>query len=328
MSASHSAVPLRQASHGMAIPAAAWLDVMGREYLGDFVPAGGGAVRFAVADPSVLDTLVEGLRTRAASSGLEFVPVDLASTRLHMLQNVVFALAAALPWERLLQTRLEALVVAAGYQWPVPGQALSLPVLAEANGVAAHLLRRDLMQAFTREIWRDNRLTLDFRNAMIALLDARLAGDAAATQGVMAWLLGTLRGLGPLKHAQIGRRIGRQNARAVLMSLCHWVRRCEDAGTLLLLDIRQLHRERRDVTEGLVYTPAAVMDCYEVLRQLIDDAEHFPGLFVAVLADDAFLSDDPRRSLGQYTALQMRVWDDVRPQGGDNPLAPLVRVTA
>jgi len=95
---------------------------------------------------------------------------------------------------------------------------------------------------------------------------------------------------------------------------------------VLVLDIRQLHRERRMITEGLVYTPAAVMDCYEVLRQLIDDSEHFPGLFVAALADDAFLSDDPRRSLSQYTALQMRVWDDVRPQGGDNPLAPLVRI--
>jgi hypothetical protein len=70
------------------------------------------------------------------------------------------------------------------------------------------------------------------------------------------------------------------------------------------------------------------MDCYEVLRQLIDDAERFPGLFVAALADDALLDGDARRALGQYTALQMRVWDDVRPQGGDNPLAPLVRIAA
>ena len=70
-----------------------------------------------------------------------------------------------------------------------------------------------------------------------------------------------------------------------------------------MLAIRQLHRERRVITEGLVYSPAAVMDCYEVLRQVIDDAEHFPGLFLIALADDAFLSDDPRRSLSQYTAL-------------------------
>jgi hypothetical protein len=70
------------------------------------------------------------------------------------------------------------------------------------------------------------------------------------------------------------------------------------------------------------------MDCYEVLRQVIDEAEHFAGLFLVVLADEAFLSDDPRRSLGQYTALQMRIWDDVRPKDAENPLAPLVRVGA
>ena len=327
MSASRSAVPAQGPSRSMAITAQTWLDIMEREYLGDFIPAGGGAVRFAVAEAGGIDSLARGLRQRAAGLGLEVVPIDLASVRLHMLQNVVFAIAAALPWERMLQTRLEMLVAGAGYRWPEAGKPVLLPTLAEANGVAVHLLRRDLMQALSREVWQDARLTQDFRYAMIALLEARLTGeDEALTASVMDWLRGTLRSIGLLKSAQIGRRIGRQNARAVLMSLCHWVRTCGGAGMVLVLDIRQLHRERRMITEGLVYTPAAVMDCYEVLRQLIDDSEHFPGLFVAALADDAFLSDDPRRSLGQYTALQMRVWDDVRPQGGDNPLAPLVRI--
>ena len=313
----------------MAVDLASWLDVIGREYLTSFVPEGGGAVRFAVAEADTLARVGEGLRRRAEAGGLHVVTLDVAATRLHMLQTVVFALAASLPWDRLLQARLEAMVATTGYAWPRPGQPVLLPELAEANGVATHLLRRELMQALSREVWEEPRLTLDFRYAMIALLDARLSGEAAGlSDAVMSWLQGTLRTLGQVKQAQIGRRIGRQNARAVLMSLCHWVRLCGGAGSLLLIDIRQLHRDRRAVTEGLVYTPAAVMDCYEVLRQLIDDIEHFPGLFVAALADDAFLSDDPKRSLSQYTALQMRIWDDVRPQGGDNPLAPLVRIAA
>ena len=300
---------------------------MGREYLASFVPEGGGAVRFAVGDADMLTQVSDGLRGQAGVAGFQVVRLDVAVTRLHMLQTVVFALVDALPWDRLLQARLEALVASAGYRWPDPGESVLLPALAEANGVAAHLLRRDLVQALSREVWNEPRLTLDFRYAMIALLDARLSGEEAAlSDAVMSWLRGTLRALGQVKQAQIGRRIGRQNARAVLMSLCHWVRLCGAPGVVLLIDIRQLHRECRAVTEGLVYTPAAVMDCYEVLRQLIDDVEHFPGLFVAALADDAFLSDDPKRSLSQYTALQMRIWDDVRPQGGDNPLAPLVRI--
>jgi hypothetical protein len=313
----------------MAIPAEFWLDLIDREYFCDFIAAGGAAVRFAVADAAVLKDLADDLSRRATARGLAVIRVDLAHTRLHMSQNVVFAVAAALPWERMLRTRLEALVAGMGYRWPDPETALPLAALAEANGVAAHLLRRDLTQALSREIWRDPLLTQDFRHAMIALLEARLTGETPdLADAVMGWLRGTLGRMGPLAPSGVGRRIGRQNARAVLMSLCHWVRGCGGVGIVLLLDIRRLHRERGAVSDGLFYTPAAVMDCYEVLRQLIDDAGHFPGLFVAALADDALLSDDPRRSLGQYTALQMRVWDDVRPRDGDNPLAPLVRIAA
>jgi hypothetical protein len=313
----------------MAVSADIWLDLIQREYFDDFIAVGGGAVRFAVTEPGGIDDLARALTDRAEGSGLAIVSIDLASIRLHMLQTVVFAAASALPWERLLQTRLEALVLGAGYRWPAPGQMVPFAVLAEQNEVAVHLLRRDLTQALSREIWHDPRLTQDFRYAMIALLEARLTGDEPAlAEAVMGWLRGTLGNIGQLKGTQIGRKIGRQNARATLMSLCHWVRVCGGRGLLLLIDITRLHCERRAVTDGLFYTPASVMDCYEVLRQLIDDSAHLPGLFVAVLADDAFLSDDPRRSLGQYTALQMRIWDDVRPLGGDNPLAPLVRIMA
>jgi len=46
------------------------------------------------------------------------------------------------------------------------------------------------------------------------------------------------------------------------------------------------------------------------------------------LAEPAALTPDSPRAIGKYTALQMRVVDDVRPHGRDNPLAPLVRVAA
>ena len=66
------------------------------------------------------------------------------------------------------------------------------------------------------------------------------------------------------------------------------------------------------------------MDAFEVLRQIIDDSEHFGGLLLVVLADQSLIGDDPKRSLNAYFALKMRIWSDVRPEGRDNPLAPLV----
>jgi hypothetical protein len=70
------------------------------------------------------------------------------------------------------------------------------------------------------------------------------------------------------------------------------------------------------------------MDAYEVLRELIDDIDRLPGLFLLVLADGSLTGGDRRRVLDQYSALQMRIWPDVRPGGRQNPVAPLVWVGA
>jgi hypothetical protein len=66
------------------------------------------------------------------------------------------------------------------------------------------------------------------------------------------------------------------------------------------------------------------MDAYEVLRQLVDDSDMFERLLVTVLADREFIGGDRKRSVDAYTALKMRIWDDVRARERDNPLAPMV----
>jgi hypothetical protein len=234
-------------------------------------------------------------------------------------------MARAVDWEALMQRRLEALLTECGYTWPEPGRRMGLAALAGALGVLPHLLRGQISQEMTRAVWGAPQMAQDFRYAMIALLEARLVEEEAPLEtAVMAWLCGDLRRVGEVRAANIGARVSRHSARAMLISLCHWVRACGGQGMLVLLDIRQLLLDRRAVEEGVVYTPAAVMDCYEVLRQTIDDTERFEGVFFAVLADPSLLDEESRRGLGQYTALKMRVWDDVRPQGQDNMLAPLV----
>jgi hypothetical protein len=112
----------------------------------------------------------------------------------------------------------------------------------------------------------------------------------------------------------------------MLRSLCRWLRLCGREGICLTLDIRQVLRTGTPPAEGLRYSTAAMMEAFEVLRQLIDDAETFQGLLVVVLADEALTNYDSKRSLHVYMALKMRVWDDVRATGRDNPLAALVRL--
>jgi hypothetical protein len=311
------------------MPLDAWLGPMAREYLGDFIPQGGGAVRFVVVDDADLVAFRDRLAKAAGDAGLAMVQLDTATTKLHMLQFVFFAVARALDWDALLQARLEKLFDNAGYQWPEPGARMSLMALASANGVAAPLLRATLQQHITRTVWQDAGLAQDFRRAISALLIARLEDDQDTLRdGVLDWLRGDRLALKAVRAAAIGARIGRHNARAMLVSLFHWLRGGDHPGMVVLLDINRLRRERREIADGLVYSPAAVMDCYEVLRQIIDDCGHYEGLFLVARADRRLINDEvPKRALSQYTALKMRVWDDVRPLGRDNPLAPLVVLT-
>jgi hypothetical protein len=68
------------------------------------------------------------------------------------------------------------------------------------------------------------------------------------------------------------------------------------------------------------------MDAYEVLRQFVDATDELEGCLIGVLAPLEFL-DDERRGVERYTALKLRVWDEVRDRQRANPLAALVRLT-
>jgi hypothetical protein len=314
----------------MAVPAAEWLDLIEREYLRGFVTAGGAAVKFAVGDEIELASLRRRLGELSERHDLTYVQIDAAATRLHMIQDVLFAIARTLDWHTMAQRFVEALFDRQGYEWPRRGEVVPVDEVAERNGVAVTLLRRSCQQWLTAEVMQDPEISQDFGVAMTRLCLRRLEPEdtqLGVTTPVLEWLRGELPRIGALKGTFITAKITRHNGRAMLRSLCRWLRLCGRRGLCVALDIRQLGRTGAALGNGLRYSPAAVLDGFEVLRQLIDDIEHFAGLMLVVLADEALIGDDPKRSIGAYQALKMRIWDDVRPEGRDNPLAPLVRLS-
>jgi hypothetical protein len=303
---------------------AEWLSVVEREYLSGFVPGGGASVKLAILDDAAIGTAVEQLMALGQAHAMLTVPIEAEHTRIHMMQELFFAIARTLSWDSLVQRYLETVFTANAYPWPQPGVPMTTADLAAAFAVAPGLLARHLDQWLTADLWNDRRLAQDFRAALLWLCLSRLEPDGSETAApVLQWLRGEKVAAAMLRKADISVRISRTNARAMLVSLCHFLRKVGIPGLLVVLDVRQLSRIAADA--GAVrYSPAAVMDTYEVLREIIDDAEHLPGLFVAVLADAELATGDPRRALSQYAALQMRVWPDVRPGDRQNPVAPLV----
>ena len=122
---------------------------------------------------------------------------------------------------------------------------------------------------------------------------------------VLEWLRGELRQIAMLRSALIFRRIARHNARHMLFSLAHWVVRNGYDGLLIDLDIRRYAVAKRGMSElpgEVYYTKAAVMDAYEVLRQLVDATDELSACCVTLTAAPEFLTDDTR-GLATYTAL-------------------------
>lgn len=313
----------------MSVSLQEWMDRIEQEYIASFIVRGGAAVKFVIGDEERISAIHAALCETSRRHGMIPVVADAAATRVHMIQDVFFALSRTLDWEALAQDFLETLLARQGYHWPRPGQAVAIEEVAEGNRTDVILLRRDVRQWLTGGILQDAEMAQDFRTAMTWLCLQRLdAGGSLSPLPILAWLRGELRQIGALRDAAITARITRHNGRAMLRSVCHWLQRCGRRGLCLCLDVRQFARAGAAAGEGIRYSPAAVMDGFEVLRQLIDDAEHFAGLLLVVLADEALIGDDPRRSLGAYQALKMRVWDDVRAEERDNPLAPLVRLAA
>jgi hypothetical protein len=77
--------------------------------------------------------------------------------------------------------------------------------------------------------------------------------------------------------------------------------------------------------EGQYYSKAAVLDAYEVVRQLVDATDVLRNAFIAVTLPPEMVTDEAR-GLPAYSALQLRVVDEVRDRRRANPFAALVRL--
>jgi hypothetical protein len=210
---------------------------------------------------------------------------------------------------------------------------VSLERLAEQYRVDRRELKRDIDRELQRLIYRDYAMIQEFRIAMLRLCQAQLqTGQVADAEhaAVLEWLRGDLRQISVLKSALIFRRIARHNARQLLFSLAHWLAVNDQAGLLLVLDILRLGLARRPSPaerEGHYYTKPALLDAYEVLRQLVDNTDELAHCCVVVVAAPEFLTDSAR-GLDAYQALKLRIFDEVRDRHRDNPFSSLVRLGA
>lgn len=308
-----------------------YLDFVQREYLSDFIRAGGAAVKFAVPLDGVSpEALHVRLREAAEDEGITYVSVDASEVRAHMIDRVFHEVAHQIDWDRHARSFCRQALGRLGLRVPSEEEPLAIAAVAELNGYDAGELRRDLNQDLQRTVLQDYELAQEFRIAMIRLCQAQVDDSdyaQADRESVLAWLKGELRLISALKQALIFQKVARHNARHMLVSLTRWLPKTGSNGLLLDLDVRRCAIPRRPPDDPTVYyTKAAALDLYEVLRQLIDGTDELRSCFVFVLAAPEFLSD-PRRGVDAYLALKTRISDEVRDRHRPNPLGALMRLS-
>lgn len=310
-----------------------WVSTLREEYLQDFIRRGGAAVKFVVPVDSIAhEQIRDGLQGAAEDEGFHFAFVDAVTTKLHMVDKIFHQVAQQIDWDGLAYSFLCHLL-AEPYKLPTERAQFGLQQIALLNnGLNENRLRTEINSQLEKALFRDYAMSQEFRIAMLHLCMAQLdPGEPNPYQRdtVKEWLRGELRLVSALKEALIFQKIGRHNARHMLFSLAHWLKLSGKSGLVLVLDIsRYIEGVRPKEPDGtLYYSTPALLGCYEVLREFIDNTDELEYSFICVIAPPPFVNEDERRGLWAYDALRLRIWDEVHDKHLVNPLSSLVRVS-
>ena len=312
------------------ISAAEYLDFVDREYLTGYISRGGAAVKLLCAGD---DTVRAQLATGFAGFDDRFVcaSVDAATTRVHLVDQVFATVARQVDWVGLASAVVRKALDVAAFPAPDEHDVVDLAAIARHHDVDAAELYRSVRRAIEQIVLRDTELSHEFRVAMLRLCQERLGrGDvsAAERETVVGWLCGERLPAADLRRVGLNAKVNRYNARPLLLSLTRWVRIAGRAGLVLHIDLHRLAVARRPpvgLRDGFYYAKAATLDAYETVRQLIDAADDLDGLFVAAQLPPGLINDEAR-GLPAYSALRLRVADEVRDRRRINPYAALVRI--
>lgn len=310
-----------------------WAEVMDRYYLDGFVRSGGSAfklllTRNAGGVPAVLD----GIRSLAEGKGYSYAQVSAAQTRVDRIEQIYFAIARQIDWEKLITIDAANFLRAHDYEIPESAGPGDIAMIAEANGCDQEDLMKEIRRATRQEIAQDRRMCKEFRTA-IAQLRQSLFFPRSVTPSDMETLSGWLRGekvsAASLRDLRIYSKIGRHNAREILIALAHWLSKSVGVGLVIGLDLRALFETRppESGVPSLRYSRGALMDSYEVIRQFIDETDEITHCVTCAVAPSEIVTDE-KRSIFKYYALQSRLLSEVHDADRQDLLSAMVYLGA
>jgi hypothetical protein len=280
----------------------AWLDVIHREYLSDYIKCGGSTVKFISGDSTTLSSVRTRLHALAKDEGYFHVHLDAAQALpddkkpdLHRIDRFFFAVTESVDWRSRTTAEARAYLESRGVVVQQGRELKDLDGIAQDNGRTP----ADLINQFQRELVtgyiKDQGMAIEFRTAISALMRAHLLPDSmtpTTEEVLLAWFAGrTMPGAATaLKKIHIFERITRANARHLLASFCRWLPRAGHGGLVVTFDFRpyehkRVPRTRRQADTLLALEQAiAIGASREQLEAILAEGTAEPAIFYSDLA--------------------------------------------
>ena len=309
-----------------------WLRFVDSEYLSSFVRDGGASIKFAVTREDLKPALYEAVERQGRAAGYLVVKLDALATRVHMPQDIFFALARQVDWRQSARRLVLKLAKARGYRVEHldPRQDRNpFAAIGEANALEPESIYRELRPLIDSDVANNRHMAKDFRVAMSHFCQCEnLRGDEFYVgQPLIDWLTGTVTRVSHVKAFSVYTGINRTTARHFIESALYWFRYVGYAGTVILFDNARVTLARNPRDGFRHYTRAMAMDHYEVLREFVDATDQLAATLMVVVTNTAFLDETGPKGYHIYQALMTRIMDDVHDKNQVNPMASLVRLS-
>lgn len=309
-----------------------WLEVLERYYLADFIRTGGAGFKLLLTkDDQQASEAMDAIERLTTDRGYHFAKVSARTTRVDRIEQVFFAIARQIEWERLMEEDGRRFLRSLGYQLPDGAALTDIQNIADANGCTADTLLSDIRRATNEEIMKDREMCKEFRTAVAQLRRAEFFPrnvTPSETETIRGWLSGEKVSLTALRNLCIYTRIDRHNARHVLRALTRWLVMSTGTGLIVGLDLCGLFEEKpRGVTPDMgrvYYSRSAFLDACEVLREFVDDTDDISHFLICAVAPYEMETGE-RRSIESYVALKNRLINEVHDRERPNLLAAMVR---
>ncbi len=305
-----------------------WIDIIKKQYLEKYIFSGGSKVKFIYGDLGAGKThSLRAISIDAKKLGYETLYFDLSDNPVKLSNVMSFykMLAENIHVPTIINLLSKKVVALLGYK---DEDFVSYPCFLEyikekeglPIGSAESIIRTAISNAF-----RDIDIAMSFKQFIFSTVYSKLTGNYI-NELFIKWLKGDKLYASEKKEINIYETLKKVNAINWLYSLIKLINLSGLPGFLIIFDNLHILR-KKDEFGHFYYTPKAVNDFFELIREIIDRTEILKNFFMIFSSERRMLYDD-KRGFKSYEALWMRIQSGIISNEFFNPFNDLIDMDA